>query len=202
MSVLMEILFQITMILKIPVVVCLLLLFAVILFETGMFLHEWVHRRAKAGQWETFQYALISKQTTPEGMLETLSGNLQICPETVTAFLEKAVEHPENPAYLDKAFTDVEMEAARRCRLVQLGVRLGPVLGLMGTLIPMGPALMNISTGNLETMAQNLIMAFSTTVIGLLTGSVCLVILVVRQHWYKMDIAFLDNLFQQICPGV
>ncbi|WP_020585371.1 MotA/TolQ/ExbB proton channel family protein [Desulfobacter curvatus] len=202
MPILMEILFQITMVLKIPVVVCLLLLFAVILFETGMFLNEWVNRRAKSGQWETFQDTFILKPITPARILETLSGNLQICPETVAAFLEKAGEHPENSAYLEKVFTDVEMEAARRCRLVQLGVRLGPVLGLMGTLIPMGPALMNISTGNLETMAQNLIMAFSTTVIGLLTGSVCLVILVVRQHWYKMDIAFLDNLFQQICPGV
>jgi biopolymer transport protein ExbB/TolQ len=66
----------------------------------------------------------------------------------------------------------------------------------MGTLIPMGPALMNITTGDIALMAGNLVIAFSTTVVGLMIGAFCLIMLVVRQQWYAKDMSDLDYLLQ------
>ncbi len=197
MNAFVDILFQITLVLKIPVVVCLLALFAVILFETGMFLREGVNRNLGAKPFKQYMAGIFGKVKEVSG-LEKGSRVPGFFPPMVSQFVKIARHHPENRAYLEKVFTDVEMEAQRRCRLVKLGVRLGPVLGLMGTLIPMGPALMSISTGDLENMARNLVMAFSTTVVGLLTGSLCLIILVVRQHWYASDMAAIDSLYQAV----
>jgi biopolymer transport protein ExbB/TolQ len=66
-------------------------------------------------------------------------------------------------------------------------IRVGPILGLMGTLIPLGPALLGLSTGNIEQLANNLVIAFTSTVVGLLIGAVAMVIVTVRQRWYTED---------------
>ncbi len=62
-------------------------------------------------------------------------------------------------------------------------VKVGPSLGLLGTLIPMGTALAALATGNLDAMAGQMVVAFTTTIIGLACGTAAYVILTVRQHW-------------------
>ncbi len=65
----------------------------------------------------------------------------------------------------------------------RLLVRVGPSLGLLGTLIPMGAALASLTAGNLEAMAGQMVVAFTTTVVGLATGTIAYVIQVVRHGW-------------------
>lgn len=62
-------------------------------------------------------------------------------------------------------------------------VRVGPSLGLIGTLIPMGTALASLATGNLEAMSGQMIVAFTTTIIGLVCGTIAFVIATIRQSW-------------------
>jgi biopolymer transport protein ExbB/TolQ len=61
------------------------------------------------------------------------------------------------------------------------------MLGLMGTLIPMGPALVGLAAGDIESMALNMQVAFSTTVVGLFTGAIGFIIQLFRQRWYRED---------------
>ena len=53
----------------------------------------------------------------------------------------------------------------------RLLVKVGPSLGLLGTLIPMGTALASLATGNLDAMAGQMVVAFTTTIIGLACGT-------------------------------
>ena len=62
-------------------------------------------------------------------------------------------------------------------------VKVGPSLGLLGTLIPMGSSLASLATGNLEAMAGQMVVAFTTTIIGLATGTLAYVVAAVRQTW-------------------
>ena len=55
-------------------------------------------------------------------------------------------------------------------------VKVGPSLGLLGTLIPMGTALAALATGNLDAMAGQMVVAFTTTIIGLACGTAAYVI--------------------------
>lgn len=72
-----------------------------------------------------------------------------------------------------------------RQRLVapRLLVKVGPSLGLLGTLIPMGASLASLASGNLEAMAGQMVVAFTTTIVGLAVGTLAYVVATVRQHW-------------------
>jgi biopolymer transport protein ExbB/TolQ len=62
-------------------------------------------------------------------------------------------------------------------------VKVGPALGLLGTLIPMGVSLASLASGNLEAMAGQMVVAFTTTIVGLSTGTVAFVVTTVRHNW-------------------
>lgn len=67
-------------------------------------------------------------------------------------------------------------------------VKVGPSLGLLGTLIPMGTSLASLATGNLEAMAGQMIVAFTTTIIGLSTGTIAYAVAAARQGWVNQSI--------------
>ena len=75
-------------------------------------------------------------------------------------------------------------------------MRVGPLLGLMGTLIPLGPALMSLASGDIQTLSKNLVVAFTTTVLGLFVGGVCFAMSLARRRWYAQDIADIEYLYQ------
>jgi biopolymer transport protein ExbB/TolQ len=76
-----------------------------------------------------------------------------------------------------------EGRARKRLDAARTMVRVGPSLGLMGTLIPMGSSLASMATGNLEAMAGQMVVAFTSTIIGLATGTLAYIVAAVRHHW-------------------
>ena len=66
------------------------------------------------------------------------------------------------------------------------------MLGLMGTLIPMGPALVGLSTGDIASMAYNMQVAFATTVVGLFAAAIGFITQQVKQRWYVQELAHLE----------
>jgi len=89
---------------------------------------------------------------------------------------------------IERVLQEYELKIAKKLEKTRLLIRLGPILGLMGTLIPLGPALLGLSTGNIEQLANNLVIAFTSTVVGLLIGSVSMVVTTIRQRWYTEDL--------------
>jgi len=71
------------------------------------------------------------------------------------------------------------------CRLV---VRVGPGLGLIGTLIPMGTGLAALGQGDLSMLSSELVIAFTTTVVGLAVGLCAFLFLVVKNRWVDEDL--------------
>jgi biopolymer transport protein ExbB/TolQ len=92
----------------------------------------------------------------------------------------------------EKLLQDYELRITRELDSLKILIRIGPMLGLMGTLIPLGPALMGLSAGNIEALATNLVVAFSTTVLGLLVGGIAYTILLVRRRWYLQDLSDME----------
>ncbi|MGM0477415.1 MAG: MotA/TolQ/ExbB proton channel family protein [Pseudomonadota bacterium] len=74
--------------------------------------------------------------------------------------------------------------ARRRIDRADLLARIGPMLGLMGTLIPLGPGLAAMGRGELDQLAQAVTVAFNTTVIGLLIGILGFLLGRLRRRWY------------------
>lgn len=76
--------------------------------------------------------------------------------------------------------------------------RIGPTLGLMGTLIPMGPGLAALGSGDINTLASAIIVAFDTTVVGIGAGALCYVISKIRKSWYDQYLSDLDALSDSV----
>ena len=74
--------------------------------------------------------------------------------------------------------------ARRRIDRADLLARIGPMLGLMGTLIPLGPGLAAMGRGELDVLAQAVTVAFNTTVLGLLIGILGFLLGRLRRRWY------------------
>ncbi len=91
-----------------------------------------------------------------------------------------------------KMLIDAEQRAVRRLDRTRMFIRLGPVLGLMGTLIPISPALVALAKGDTQTLSTCLIIAFSTTVDGLLIGAIAYITSIARERWYSQDISDLE----------
>ena len=73
-------------------------------------------------------------------------------------------------------------------------IRLGPILGLLGTLIPLGPGLAALGSGDITTLAESLTIAFDTTVTGLAVGGVAYLISKFKKQWYESDLIDVETL--------
>lgn len=96
-----------------------------------------------------------------------------------------------------KVLSDAEQNAVRRLDRTRMLVRIGPVLGLMGTLIPISPALVSLASGDIKKLSANLIVAFSTTVVGMLIGLVAYVVALGRERMYAQDLSDLEYVLER-----
>ncbi|MFR9580464.1 MAG: MotA/TolQ/ExbB proton channel family protein [Rikenellaceae bacterium] len=116
----------------------------------------------------------------------------------LSTYLERIKSHQKSKNMLDKILGDYEVEADRELGASKLLVKIGPMLGLMGTLIPMGPALVGLATGDVASMASNMQVAFATTVVGIIIGAVGFVTLQVKQRWVIEDLNALDYIVESL----
>lgn len=100
-------------------------------------------------------------------------------------------------AYADYLAAQMEAEAAKDVNLSRLLTKLGPVLGLIGTLISMSPALVGLSTGDISGMAYNMQVVFSATVVGLVISVVGLFTQQLKSRWHQQDISRLEYVSSQ-----
>lgn len=78
----------------------------------------------------------------------------------------------------------IEARGRRRIERADILTRISPMLGLMATLISLGPGLTALSNGDLGLLAEAMLTAFDTTVIGLAAGALGFVIARLRRRWY------------------
>jgi len=116
------------------------------------------------------------------------------------AALENLIEHQHRVAHRNKLLTDFEIYMEKELDRSRTLSKMGPILGLMGTLIPMGPALAGLAAGDVAQMSHHMQVAFNTTVVGLVIGCVGFLILQLKQRWYAEDLnqlEFVNDLIEE-----
>lgn len=86
----------------------------------------------------------------------------------------------------------LEHYGRRRIERADILARVAPMLGLMGTLIPLGPGIAALSRGEFEILARAVSVAFDTTVIGLAVGILGFLLGRLRRRWYDRALATLE----------
>lgn len=96
--------------------------------------------------------------------------------------------HPPLEVALESILNEAEDALTRPLDRLRFAVRVGPSLGLMGTLIPMATALASLAGGDLASLARNMVTAFATTVVGLAVGTGAYALAIVRGRWLTRDL--------------
>lgn len=97
-----------------------------------------------------------------------------------------------DPIHCEKRIFDFSQKYEHELERARFMMKVGPMLGLMGTLIPMGPALAGLASGDIGSMAYNMQIAFGTTVVGIFIAGVGLLLYSVKRHWFADEISGLQ----------
>jgi biopolymer transport protein ExbB/TolQ len=200
-----ELLFELANVLRIPVFVAAIGALAFVLYDLGAFVVE-LTRRRQAGRREEVQAATTSARqalaandtATAQRALMPLASSAQMADTLATL-----VDQHDQPGIQDrraKALADFDLTSLRKLERSRMLVRFGPALGLMGTLIPLSPALEGLAEGNVAQLSENLRAAFSVTVIGLLIGAIAFSISLVRDRLYAQDLSDLEYVVTALDP--
>lgn len=184
--------------LLIPVIAGLLLFMVFAILELGSLISEYSQRTKING----IKLAEIIKKMHSTNNLEEVIANSEL-PESQKIILESVIANSYLSSNSLKAFgrkliEEEEVKAAKSLEKTDIIGRLGPALGLMGTLIPLGPGLASLGKGDVESLASAVIIAFDTTVVGLAAGGIGYAISKIRRRWYEDHISTLETLIDVI----
>jgi biopolymer transport protein ExbB/TolQ len=119
------------------------------------------------------------------------------------AAIKELINHRDLPAASLQALArrllaGEELHYVRITNRTDLVTRLGPMLGLMATLIPLGPGLIALGEGDPKTLADSLMTAFDATVIGLAAGGIAFAVSRLRKRWYEDYLSTLEVLIESL----
>ncbi|MBL4797745.1 MAG: MotA/TolQ/ExbB proton channel family protein [Oleispira sp.] len=162
-----ELMYRVSDIFLAPVLISLLVLFAYSLFALGSFFAKTWQRKHNALQYRNAQQELNSV------------GGYDLFNFYVQAVKAKA----KNLSY-----DDLEVFALKKLEIVRLVTRISPMLGLIATMIPMGPALKSLADGNIQGISDNLVIAFSSVIFGLVVATITFWVATVEKRWLAVEI--------------
>jgi biopolymer transport protein ExbB/TolQ len=188
--------FRVASVLQVPVLILALLALALVIYELGSYAVELRGRRGRR-----FTTLLDAAERARDAVLagnraganEATDGLARSAAmaQTLRFIVQRALT-PGSDNLLNKALADFDLESQKRLGRTRMLVRFGPALGLMGTLIPLSPALTGLANGNTAALSENLRVAFSVTVVGLLIGAVAYALSLSRDRMYSQDLSDLQ----------
>ena len=189
-----DILYWISTGLLVPVIILLIFFFGRALLLVGSFFGQYMATRRTA--------ALLRQEL--DGLRDNVSSLSEHLPKknpSLAVTYMNRLLRADSTAMRQRLLSDFEIEADKDLAVSKTLGKMGPMLGLMGTLIPMGPALVGLSTGDIASMAYNMQVAFATTVVGLFAAAIGFVTEQVKQRWYLQemtDLEFVAELLNEI----
>jgi biopolymer transport protein ExbB/TolQ len=167
-AILEEAMYQLSDLFLAPVLILLVVLFAYSLFALGAFAVESLQRRSHRS---AFRAALRDgADTLPQEAEKAYP---------LMALLSKRPEASRD---------ELDVTAFELLEGVRTVSRIAPMLGLIATMVPMGPALKALANGNVQGISENLVIAFSAVIFGLVIASITFWIASVRKRWLASEL--------------
>lgn len=165
-----QLMYQISDLLLTPVLVILVILFFYSFYKIGGFITLWAQRKSSRTRYQTM---LQSGQIEPLAgypVFNQYAANTEVSQEKLEVFALKSLEN------------------------LRIVTRVAPMLGLIATMIPMGPALRALGDGNVQGISENLIVAFSAVIFGLVAASLTFWPASVKKRWYAAELTDVEEL--------
>jgi biopolymer transport protein ExbB/TolQ len=187
--------------LTIPVLVILLVIVIISIISLGGVIAEYTSRKkVPVGTIRDLIYDINNAASVDD--LKNIIANAKIPKAQKKALTEiassESLGRDSREALARKLFEFEEEKTMDNLKKTDIITRIGPTLGLMGTLIPMGPGLAALGAGDINTLASSLTVAFNTTIVGIGSGALCYVIGKIRSGWYDRYLSDLDALIDAV----
>ena len=174
--------------LQIPVIIFLLIFAIFAVFAFGGLISDYSGRKKLTREYkEKLVFSLVNAVSVEE--LTNIVNSSEIFDNQKEVLLKIIDAHSlssdSREAWALNLIEEEEVIMAKSLEKVDIVTRIGPTLGLMGTLIPMGPGLAALGSGDVTTLANAIIVAFDTTVVGIGSGAIAYVISKIRRRWYE-----------------
>ena len=186
---------------EIPVIILLLLLVAVSVFMIGWIVSEFFTER-KHLSIALPQMVDKLNDTEDAGEIEYAVMMSDLLKRQKEALYE-LIKHPDITPLMRESLAVrlIQEEQAfydRRLKISDVIAKIAPMLGLLGTLIPLGPGIIALGQGDTITLSSSLLTAFDTTIMGLIAAAVAVVISTIRGRWYTDYMSILETLMECI----
>lgn len=193
MNLISNVLYWISTGLLVPVIVLLIFFFIRAFILIGGFFGEYLMMKKTSS-------TLLDriKNLTPATVGEFSASLPQKTSSEAGAYARLLLDNRGNEAKRELLLSEYEIAVDKKLSTPRMLTKMGPILGLMGTLIPMGPALVGLATGDIASMAYNMQVAFATTVVGLVISAIGFISQQVKERWYVKTLAMLEYLSRVI----
>lgn len=187
--------------LTIPVLIILLVIFLLALITIGATIAEYSSRKVMSVEKiKELIYDIHEAGSVSE--LKNIINNSQL-PDSQKIILDniansESLNNNSREILARKLVESEEEKIDKKLRRTDIITRIGPTLGLMGTLIPLGPGLAALGSGDINTLAGSLTVAFNTTIVGIGSGALAYVIGKIRGSWYDKYLSDLDALSDEV----
>lgn len=175
--------FLVSGVLLYPVLILLSLAAVYMVWALGRFLGEWMER-AKAGGFDPDRDSVTAF---------AFSGAVRRYRDMLL------VSDRSDEAAVMYRMREAVAERKKTLDIYRMMIRVAPALGLLGTLIPMGSALAGVGQGEMQLASSELVVAFTTTVVGLAVGSLAYVLHAVKSRWIAEDIRQIEFITEKVC---
>lgn len=193
MNVISNVLYWISTGLLVPVIVLLIFFFIRALVLVGAFFGQYMHQRKAS---DALRRAVDS--IAEAGTAASDNALPAAAASVAAAYARRIVAAAGQPARIDLMLSEFELDADKNVSTSRVLTKMGPILGLMGTLIPMGPALVGLAAGDIASMAYNMQVAFATTVVGLVVSAIGFLTQQAKERWAVRDLATLEFLAETV----
>ncbi|MBQ6443227.1 MAG: MotA/TolQ/ExbB proton channel family protein [Methanosphaera sp.] len=185
----------------IPVLILLVIFILLVLIQIGGLLAEYSHRVKISDEELNSIINQINDSQNSEEILDIIQQsklNKNIKETLIKVINTDNLKPNTKEAYVRKIIENEEYNYAQTLRKTEIITRVSSGCGLLGTLIPLGPGLASLGTGDVATLSTQLIIAFNTTTVGLSCSLVAYVISKIRKMWYGDDIGLIYTISEAI----
>ncbi len=185
--------------LQIPVMAILLILIALTVFMAGMLIAEVLTERLRFKAKVPF---LMEKLKDRQEVAEEIIQKSGLLKRQKNLFLEilshKTLTAEMREALARRLIFEEQSRYDGITRITDLIARLAPMFGLMGTLIPLGPGIIALGQGDTYTLSKSMLLAFDTTVAGLISAAAAFLISAVRKSMYENYMVAIEAIMESI----
>lgn len=178
--------------LLLPVMILLIIFIIFAVIEIGSLLAEYTSRVKITAKEKDILVKSIAISKSQEEMCEIINNSkltkndkALLC--TVATLNNEIYSKPTREIIAKNLLDEQEIKISKSLERTDIVAKLGSGLGLLGTIIPMGPGLGALGNGDMQTLTSNLTVAFNTTTVGLTAGSICYVVSKIRRRWYEEE---------------